>query len=125
MKYDGGTMSPDNVKALVLSALDADKALDIESIDLRGQTALADYLVIASGTSSRHVGAMAEKLAERLKTAGLSDIYVEGLKNSDWVIVDAGDVIIHLFRPEVRSFYNLEKMWHSPRKSMDIVTVQR
>jgi ribosome-associated protein len=114
MKYDGGARSPENVKALVLSSLDADKALEIESIDLRGQTALADYMVIASGTSSRHVGALAEKLSERLKTLGIKDVYMEGLENSDWVVVDAGDVVIHLFKPEVRSYYNLEKMWQTP-----------
>ena len=94
-----------------MRALDADKALDIECIDLRGQSALADFMVIASGTSSRHISALAEKLSERLKALGIHDVRAEGLQTSDWVILDAGDVIVHLFRPEVRSFYNLERMW--------------
>lgn len=98
-----------------MKALDADKAIDVEMIDLRGLTSIADYMVIASGTSSRHVGSMADKLAERLNIIGLKDIRIEGQENCDWVIVDAGDVIIHLFKPEVRSFYNLEKMWSTPQ----------
>lgn len=98
-----------------MTALDADKALEIEMIDLRGLTSIADYMVIASGTSSRHVSAMADKLAERLNILGLKDVRIEGQESCEWVIVDAGDVIIHLFKPEVRSFYNLEKMWSAPQ----------
>ncbi len=94
--------------------MDADKALDIVSIPLDAQSALADYIVIASGTSTRHVGALAEKLKERLEARGLKDVRLEGMTNSDWVVVDAGDIIVHLFRPEVRSFYNIEKMWGPP-----------
>lgn len=112
--YHDGQKGPESVKALIMRALDADKAIDIECIDLRGQSALADFMVIASGTSTRHISALAEKLAERLKTLGISDVRAEGLQNSDWVILDAGDVIVHLFRPEVRSYYNLEKMWMTP-----------
>lgn len=97
-----------------MRALDADKALDIECIDLRGQSSIADYMVIASGTSTRHISALAEKLSERLRSLGISDVRAEGLQTSDWVVLDAGDVIVHLFRPEVRSYYNLEKMWHTP-----------
>lgn len=94
--------------------MDADKALDIVSIPLDAQSALADYMVIASGTSTRHVAALAEKLKERLEARGIKDVRLEGMTNSDWVVVDAGDIIVHLFRPEVRSFYNIEKMWGAP-----------
>lgn len=116
-----GQNAPEDVKDLVIRSLDSDKALDIETIDLRGQTALADFLVIASGTSSRHISALAEKLGERLKPLGIGDIHMEGLKNSDWVVVDAGDVIIHLFRPEVRSFYNIEKMWSTLHPGIELI----
>ncbi|MAI62282.1 MAG: ribosome silencing factor [Micavibrio sp. TMED27] len=81
------------------------------SIDLGEQTGLADYMVIASGTSSRHVSAMAEKLKDRLAARGVKDLKIEGLSQSDWVAIDVGDIIVHLFRPEVRAFYNIEKMW--------------
>lgn len=117
-----GQKSPENIKTLVLKSLDGDKALEIETIDLRGQTALADYMIIATGTSSRHVGALAEKLAERLSHLGMKDIHIEGLENCDWVVVDAGDVIVHIFRPEVRDFYALEKMWRTPHPGMELVT---
>lgn len=122
MTYSDESKSPENVRSLVMRALDADKAQDIEMIDLRGLSALADYMVVASGTSSRHVGAMAEKLAERLKALHLHDVRIDGLPNADWVIVDAGDVIIHLFKPEVRSFYNIEKMWAVPGRALELVT---
>lgn len=106
-----------------MHSLDADKAQDIEVIDLRGQTSLADYMIVASGTSSRHVSALAEKLAERLGKLGIKDVHMEGQKTSDWVVVDAGDVIIHVFRPEVRDFYALEKMWRHPHHpNMELVT---
>lgn len=75
------------------------------------QTGLADYMVIASGTSSRHVQALAEKLKDRLNVRGVKDITIEGLNQCDWVAMDAGDIIVHIFKPEVRSFYNIEKMW--------------
>ena len=80
-------------------------------IDLAGRSSIADYVVIASGRSTRHVGAMAENLRERLKASGVHDIGIEGMPHCDWVLIDGGDVIVHLFRPEVRLFYNLEKMW--------------
>jgi ribosome-associated protein len=112
--YHDGQKGPESVKALIMRALDADKALDIECIDLRGQSALADFMVIASGTSTRHISALAEKLSERLKALGITDVRAEGLQTSDWVVLDAGDVIVHLFRPEVRTYYNLEKMWMVP-----------
>src|SRR5688572_16762642 len=102
------------MKDLILKSLDADKALDLEIIDLRGQSALADYMVIASGTSSRHIVAMAAKLRDRLDARDVKNIRGEGMAQGDWVILDAGDVIVHLFRPEVREFYCLEEMWDMP-----------
>jgi ribosome-associated protein len=102
---------PGSLHALVLQSLDDDQAQDIVSIPLEGKTAIADHMVIASGRSTRQVTAMAQKLAERIKHAGFGSARVEGLPAADWVLVDAGDVIVHLFRPEVRSFYNLERMW--------------
>lgn len=99
------------MKAVIEESLDADKAIDMTTIDLKGQTAIADYMIVASGTSSRQVAAMAEKLQVRLKGLGLSDVRIEGKDQCNWVIVDAGDIIVHLFRPEVREFYNIEKMW--------------
>ncbi len=91
--------------------MDADKADDIVSVDLKDQSAVADYIIVASGTSSKHVSAIAKKLKENLEIRGLKGIRIEGLAQSDWVVIDAGDVIVHLFRPEVRGFYNIEKMW--------------
>lgn len=102
---------PGSLHALVLQSLDDDQAQEIVSIPLEGKTAIADHMVIASGRSTRQVTAMAEKLAQRVKTAGFGSSRIEGLPAADWVLVDAGDVIVHLFRPEVRSFYNLERMW--------------
>jgi ribosome-associated protein len=102
---------PGSLHALVLQSLDDDQAQEIVSIPLEGKTAIADHMVIASGRSSRQVASMAEKLAIRVKAAGFGHCRIEGLPAADWVLVDAGDVIIHLFRPEVRSFYNLERMW--------------
>src|SRR5690606_2042785 len=88
-----------------------DQAQEIVSIPLEGKSSIADHMVIASGRSARQVTAMAQKLAERLKHSGHGPARIEGLPAADWVLVDAGDVIVHLFRPEVRSFYNLERMW--------------
>ena len=100
-----------SLHALVLQSLDDDQAQDVVSIPLEGKTAIADHMVIASGRSNRQVAAIAEKLAERIKKAGFGSARLEGLPAADWVLVDAGDIIVHLFRPEVRSFYNLERMW--------------
>jgi ribosome-associated protein len=97
--------------ALVMDQLEQDQAIEIVSIPLAGVSSIADYMVVASGRSSRHVAAMAEKIASRVKQDGHGLARVEGLPTADWVLIDAGDVIVHLFRPEVRSFYNLEKMW--------------
>ncbi len=96
---------------LVLHSLDEDQAQDVVSIPLEGKSSIADYMVIASGRSTRQVAAIATKLAERLKQQGHGTPRVEGLPAADWVLIDAGDVVVHLFRPEVRSFYNLERMW--------------
>ena len=96
---------------LVLDSLDDDQAVDTVSIPLAGKSSIADHMVIASGRSTRHVSAIADKLAQRIKQEAGRPVRVEGLPNADWVLIDAGDVIVHLFRPEVRSFYNLERMW--------------
>ena len=97
--------------ARVLSSLDEDKALDVVQIDLRGKTAIGDHMVICSGRSTRQVTAMSEKLAERLKTELGVLAKIEGKETGDWVLIDTGDIIVHVFRPEVREFYQLEKMW--------------
>lgn len=97
--------------SLVLAQLDDDQAQEVVSIDLAGKSSVADHMVIASGRSTRQVAAIAQKLAEKVKQAGFGPARIEGLPAADWVLVDAGDVVIHLFRPEVRSFYNLERMW--------------
>lgn len=95
----------------ILISLDDDKAEDVVTIDLEGRSSLADAIVIANGRSQRHVSAIAEHLARRLKEAGYGTRPVDGLKSGDWVLVDAGDVIVHVFRPEVRAYYDLEGMW--------------
>lgn len=96
---------------MVLAQLDDDQAIDVVSIPLEGKSSVADYMVVASGRSTRQVASMAQKLAEKVKQAGFGPARVEGLPAADWVLIDAGDVVVHLFRPEVRSFYNLERMW--------------
>jgi ribosome-associated protein len=105
---------PAELLKLVEVVLDENKAQGTVVIDLNGKTSLTDYMVIASGTSQRHVGAMADHLRVKIKECGFSAMSVEGRSQCDWVLVDAGDVIIHLFRPEVREFYNIEKMWGVP-----------
>lgn len=101
----------EDVLALVLKSVDDDKAEDIVEIDLRGRSDVADYMVICSGRSSRQVAAISEKLADRLKQDMRISVRMEGKETGDWVLIDAGDVIVHVFRPEVREFYQLEKMW--------------
>ncbi len=91
------------------------KAEDTTSIDLSGKSSIADYMVVTSGRSQRHVASVAEHVIKDLHEAGLSRVRVEGLRQGDWVLIDAGDVIVHVFRPEVRAFYNLEKMWSAGR----------
>lgn len=97
--------------ALILQSLDDDQAVETVSIPLAGKSSIADFMVIASGRSSRQVSSMASKLAEKVKAQSGQSPKIEGLAAADWVLIDAGDVIVHLFRPEVRSFYNLERMW--------------
>jgi ribosome-associated protein len=96
---------------VVLQSLDDAKAEQTVAIDITGKSSLSDHLVVTSGRSHRHVGAMADQLARDLREAGFAKPRIEGLPHCDWVLVDGGDVIIHIFRPEVREFYNLEKMW--------------
>ncbi|WP_324454470.1 ribosome silencing factor [Pararhodobacter sp.] len=100
--------------ALVLQSLDDDKAEEVVQIDLRGRSSVADYMVICSGRSSRQVGAIAEKLMERLKERFRISARSEGKETGDWVLIDTGDVVVHIFRPEVREFYQLERMWQVP-----------
>lgn len=102
------------MKTLIEESLDNDKAENIETIDLRGQTAIADFMIVCTGRSSRQVAALADHIKEKLTAQGLKGIRIEGADQADWVIVDAGDVIVHIFRPEVREFYNIEKMWRMP-----------
>ena len=107
---------------LILTRLDDDKAQDVVFIDLKGKSAVADGLVVASGRSHRHVGAIADHLLRSLKEQGYGRARVEGLPACDWVLIDTGDVIVHLFRPEVRSFYNIEKIWSvdSPHRTQAV-----
>ena len=110
----------DEVEALhnlVLRSLDDDQAVDVVTIPLQGKSSIADHMVIASGRSTRQVASMAQKLAERIKQELGRTIRIEGLPVADWVLLDANDVIVHLFRPEVRSFYNLERMWAFEEKA--------
>jgi ribosome-associated protein len=102
--------------AHVLSSLDDDKAEEVVQIDLRGQTEIGDYMVVASGRSTRQVAAMSEKLIDRIKQEFGFTAKVEGKDTGDWVLIDTGDVIVHIFRPEVREFYQLEKMWQPAGK---------
>ena len=94
-----------------MTSLEDDQALDIVTIDLSGKSAIADHMVVASGRSSRHVGAIVDKLVEKLKREGGVVPRLEGVAQGDWALIDAGDIIVHVFRPEVREFYNLERMW--------------
>jgi ribosome-associated protein len=101
----------EEILRLILARLDDMKAEDTITIDLTGKSSLADNMVVTSGRSNRHVGAVADRVLEDLTKAGVPDVRVEGMPHCDWVLIDAGDVIVHIFRPEVRAFYNLEKMW--------------
>jgi ribosome-associated protein len=99
------------LETLIVERLDDDKAQEIVCIDLRGKSSVADTLIIASGRSHRHVGALADHVLRALKEKGFGKAKVEGLPACDWVLIDVGDVVVHLFRPEVRAFYNIEKIW--------------
>ena len=101
----------DAIHAMILKSLDDDQAVEPITIPLAGKSTIADHMVIASGRSTRQVASMAAKIAERIKAQTGKSPRIEGLATADWVLIDAGDVIVHLFRPEVRSFYNLERMW--------------
>lgn len=105
----------EDLKALTLGCLDEMKAEETVAIDLVGKTSLADTMIIASGRSQRHVGSIADKIMQEMKSKGFGTARVEGLPACDWVLIDAGDVLVHIFRPEVRGFYNLEKMWGADR----------
>jgi len=120
-----GEQTPLHLKDLIVEALDANKAEEIEVIDLMGLTSLADYMVIASGTSSRQVAALSDKIDEKLKGTAFEVLRTEGLPTADWVVVDCGDVIVHLFRPEVRSFYAIEKMWQIERPATEDIKSSR
>jgi ribosome-associated protein len=106
--------STDQVLRAVCETLGGDKADDVVVIDLAGKTSIADYMVVASGTSKRHIGSMADHILEKMKGLGASSAAVEGAAYCDWVLIDAGDVVVHLFRPEIREFYALERLWGAP-----------
>ena len=108
------TTTPKNMRDIILDALDENKAEDIITIDLAGKSAIADFMIIASGRSSRHVVGLSNHITEALAKGGFNKAKFDGKENGDWVLGDAGDVIIHLFRPEVREFYSIEKIWCDP-----------
>ena len=105
---------------LILSSLEDSKAEDIVKIDISAKSSIADFMIVASGRSHRHVGAIADQLLRSLKTGGLGTAKVEGLPHCDWVLVDVGDVVVHIFRPEVRDFYNIEKMWSAAKPEQTV-----
>ena len=107
----------DETLNLILSRLDDMKAEETVTIDLRGKSSFSDYMIVTSGRANRHVGAIAENVMKGLSEVGIKSVHVEGMQNSDWVLIDSGDVIVHVFRPEVREFYNLEKMWTAGDKA--------
>ena len=100
-----------NLKRIILNTLDSNKALDIVSIDLANKSSIADYMIIASGTSSRHIQALSEQVLEKFKNSGIQNCKIEGKESNDWKLIDGMDVIVHIFNPEKRKFYELEKMW--------------
>ena len=100
-----------DLKSIILDTLDSNKALDIVSIDLKNKSSMADYMIIASGTSSRHIQALSEQVLEKLKANGVKNSKIEGKESNDWKLVDGIDLIVHIFNPEKRKFYELEKIW--------------
>ena len=106
-----GNLDPESLRELIVETLDSNKADDIEVIALEQNAYLADYMIVATGTSSRQVVALANKILERLTFTNITNIRKEGFQTGDWVVLDTGDIIVHIFRPEVRGFYNIEKMW--------------
>tara|TARA_Y100000741_G_C18044858_1_gene473906 strand:+ start:212 stop:562 length:351 start_codon:yes stop_codon:yes gene_type:complete len=111
-----------NLKKNIVSTLDSNKALDIVTIDLEDKSSMADYLIIASGTSSRHIQALAEIVLEKFKSSGITNCKIEGNESNDWKLIDGIDVIVHIFNPEKRNFYDLEKMWSEliPKEKISI-----
>ena len=100
-----------NLKKIIINTLDSNKALDIVSIDLKNKSSMADYMIIASGTSSRHIQALSEQVLEKFKNNGVTNCKIEGIDSSDWKLIDGIDLIVHIFNPEKRKFYELEKIW--------------
>jgi|TARA_B100000809_G_scaffold7310_1_gene7210 ribosome-associated protein len=100
-----------DLKTIILNTLDSNKALDIISIDLANKSSIADYMIIASGTSSRHIQALSEQVLEKFKNSGIQNCKIEGKESNDWKLIDGIDLIVHIFNPEKRKFYELEKMW--------------
>ena len=117
MKKNKTTITIKKLLSLTFESLEDDKAIDIKAIDLKDRSSIADFMIIASGNSSRQVSSMANNLIKKFKIKGVSTRKPEGITNSDWVLIDAYDIIIHLFRPEVREFYALEKMWEIPKST--------
>lgn len=108
-------LGSDVLKRRIQEILDDAKAEAIVTIDLRGKSSLGDYMIVATGRTDRHVGAIGDQIQRKLKELGFGNVRIEGLEACDWVLIDAGDVIVHVFRPEVRQFYNIEKMWSGER----------
>ena len=100
-----------NLKKIIISTLDSNKALDIVSIDLKNKSSMADFMIIASGTSSRHIQALSEQVLEKFKTNGITNCKIEGKDSNDWKLIDGIDLVVHIFNPEKRKFYELEKIW--------------
>ena len=119
-KFSNNSHENEHLNLIAEEALDSGKAINIISIPLSGKSSIADYMIVASGTSARHVSALADQLNKKIKKAGYRIFSIQGQSDSNWVLVDAGDVIIHLFRPEVREFYKLEKMWLTPQETIEI-----
>lgn len=120
------TASKEDIRALsdmIVASLEADKAEDLLAIDLNGKSSIADFMILASGRSGRHVSALSEHLAQTIKDKTGTAPKLEGMPNADWVLLDLGDIIVHLFRPEVRAFYNLEKIWADDENSHRSVDV--
>ena len=116
--------SSKNLLKLTLDALEDDKAIDIMSINLEGRSSIADYMIVASGSSAKQITSMADNLVKKYKEIGLRTPSPEGMSNGDWVLIDAKDILIHLFRPEVRDFYSLEKMWAKNQKDNVLYQVE-
>lgn len=115
------THSVEELKAIIEASLDDDKAENIVTIDLAGKSSFADYMIVATGRSQRHVSTLADKLSTRLKEVDMPALSTEGKTAGDWVLVDCGDIIVHLFRQEIRELYNLEKMWSAPLNRPEMV----